>query len=230
MLADFFKLNGPSEAIEQVDEEELLKHFHRANHIKNTVYRPDEWPEKLRKASGIAFENVSLSKTRFTRMTFTACTFTDCLFIGCLFEEVEFHNCSFNNCNFYKSNFSRCYINPNSFQFNKAYKKTASNVVVDLFQNLMENSASMKQDEFFVLSDYRFRQWKRAQLDYDFRQNKIGRFQLKWKKFKSFVYEWIAGFGYEPMRFFLFTIVIFMLISCFNYYALRGAISANGAC
>jgi hypothetical protein len=99
---------------------------------------------------------------------------------------------------------------------------------VRFFQKLLENSSSERQPFFEIDADIRFRQWKRAQLSYDFRQKKISRLQL-WINFvRSASYEIICGFGYRPLRFGAFTVFLFFSVALVNVWAFRGGLSVNG--
>src|SRR5262249_22001753 len=163
---DFFKLDVPFETF---DEARLIQHFQISNDLRNVLYEPAEWPTGLRRITNRTFKNVSLSKKVISAVTFRGCHFEDCLFIGTTFDDVHFHKCSFINCNFFKTEIIDCYFDPKSVRFNRSYKKTAANIGVQFFQQLLENSSRTRQPFFEIDADIRFRQWKRAQLRYDYR-------------------------------------------------------------
>ncbi len=217
MLKYFFKLNQPFETYE---EENFCNHFKTSADLKNVLYKPDSWPQNFKKVKGIKFSNVSFSKKVIEQVTFTDCEFTDCLFIGTTFAKVEFHRCKFLNCNFYKAKIVECYWDPVSVRFDKSYKKNFANLGVDTFQQLMKNADNMDQPDFAMNADIEFRRWKRAQLKYDLEANKFGKLQYASLFAKSFIYEWLCGFGYRPVNFIISTLVVFTLISILNVYLL----------
>jgi hypothetical protein len=224
MLDDFKKLNGD---IQELTEVTLLPLIQGTAKLESFQYNPAEWPASSRKLSDKVFCNVGLSKTTFKAMTFKNCFFEDCLFIGSTFDQVEFHRCTFKDCNFYKADFNRCYIDPSSFKFHDAYKASDSNMGVSLFQGLLENSSVMHQAQFGMTADIRFRQWKRAQLSYDGKIGKIGRWKMVYDWLSSLVYEYTSGFGYKPLRFFGFTVLLFAIVSVGNFVFLRHQITVG---
>lgn len=225
VLDSFSDLNGESETF---DHERIEAHFKTSDHLKGVQFWPEIWPRTLTKVSGKTFTNVSLSKTKFNRVTFKECTFEDCLFIGTEFIEVEFHRCRFINCNFFKTSFQRCYLDPGTIKIDAVYKKTHANVFVTLFQRLLDNSAGMHQANFAALADIRFRQWKRAQIKFDLEKGYITKRRAFGLRFRSFLYEGLAGFGYKPWRFVGWTIVLFLMTSTMNGYFLSESLSLNG--
>lgn len=225
MLRDFFHLNEP---FDNFSKEDLIRHLRNSDQIKNVRYEPNEWLELKSRKENLRFENVSLSKTTFEKVTFKNCHFEDCLFIGSKFIDVQFHQCKFRNCNFYKSSFENCYIDPSSVEFDGRYKKTAANVAVHVFQNLLDNSSDMNQSEFVMHADIRFRQWKRAQIKYDKNSGKIDSYKANWRFVKSYIYEIFAGFGYKPFRFFAWTVIAFLGVSIINHIFISEHLVING--
>jgi hypothetical protein len=141
--------------------------------------------------------------------------------IGTIFSAVQFHQCRFRNCNFYKAEIINCYFDPKSVEFDRKYKWTASNIGVTFFQTLLSNSSNARQPFFEIEADIRFRQWKRAQLCYDYRQKRIGRIELVSSFVRSGLYEALCGFGYKPFRFAVWTVSIFFFLAFINV-GLRG--------
>lgn len=226
MLKDFFKLNAP---FVKFDEAQLQAHFATSNQVQNVLYEPDVWPANLFKTKGKTFENVSLSKTKFFKVTFTKCKFQDCLFIGCNFDDVEFHKCEFTNCNFWKSEFHKCYLDPRLISLDKSYRLTHANLGVGLFQALFDNLSAQNQTDFAREADIEFRRWKRAQLRHDVKDAKLTKMESNIIYTKSIVYETLAGFGYRPFRFMLWTIALFLIASIFNYFVLGSSLSAGSS-
>lgn len=161
-------------------------------------------------------------------ITFNKCHFDDCLFIGAVFKNVEFHSCKFINCNFYKAEVERCYFDPRSIALDETYKKTASNIGVSLFQKLLENAAASRQAQHEMLSDIRFRQWKRAQLTHDLKDGKITKGQAWAKWVGSIIYEYSCGFGYSPLRLIITTLIAFLAVSVANIGLMANGLLVDG--
>lgn len=225
MLADFFALDTP---FEKFDEQQLASHLKISNDLRCVLYQPEAWPENIRRVKSSNFTNVSLSKTNFSEVTFTDCKFEDCLFVGSQFRKVEFHRCWFVNCNFYKTIFEECYIDPGTIRFDKKYRETHSNIGVHVFQQLYENSSKSRQNEFEMKADIRFHKWKRWQSIYDRKKGRISNFQWFRGWVVNFIYEWLTGFGYKPMRFIIATIVFLFILSLFNMMVLREGLMVEG--
>ena len=224
VLESFSDLNGDSEVFDHVMIE---AHFKTSDHLKSVQFWPEDWPTSLTKMSNRHFNNVNLSKTKFTRVTFKECTFEDCLFVGTQFIEVEFHRCSFINCNFYKTSFEKCYLDPKVILIDKVYKSTQSNVFVTLFQRLLDNSAALHQADFAATADIRFRQWKRAQINFELEKGHITKYSAFFQRWRSRIYEVFAVFGYKPTRFMAWTIVLFFIISFLNGFFLGESLGVN---
>jgi hypothetical protein len=188
---------------------------------------PARWPKQLTKNKHKTFENVSFSKTCVSKVTFNKCCFKDCLFIGTTFDNVEFHSCKFLNCNFFKTQIENCYLDPKSVKFDKKYKKCASNIGVHIYQQILENSAKSRQSEHERIADIRFRQWKRAQLDYDLNDDKVSQVEYYWKKTSSIIYEYSCGFGYRPGNLIITTIILFLTISVLNMWIMNNGLQIN---
>lgn len=170
MLSNFFKLNAPFEVF---DDRQLEQHFKTSRDLRSVLYEPDRWISEPKKFKSFSFTNVSLSKTYFCERTFTDCSFEDCLFIGSSFERVEFHRCKFINCNFHKATFEDCYLDPATISLDKKYRNSHSNIGVHLFQQLYEDAAKSRQSTFAMKADIEFRRWKRWQLAYDQKIEKL---------------------------------------------------------
>lgn len=232
VLADFFKLNAPFKKF--TTQGAIATHFSTSSQLENVLYEPSQWPTPPFKVDGKTFKNVSLSKTKFEKVSFQNCHFEDCLIIGCLFEEVEFHRCTFIDCNFYKTESYKCYLDPTTIYFNPNYKKTHANVGVGLYHQLLDNSADQHQARHSMHADIAFRRWQRAQLRRDMEVGKITKIEFPIYFVRSLIFDWLAGYGYRPSKFFMWTIVLFLLVSLLNYCFLSSSLkvadaSASGA-
>lgn len=197
--------------------------------IRNIVFLPNIWQARQRQLRCVTFNCAGFSGVLLQKLTFTDCVFIDCLFLGTVFKEVEFHNCKFENCNFWKARFEQCYIDPDSILLERRFKVEAANVGISLFQSLLSNFAESRQDAFYMKADIKFRRWKRYQLSHDLRRKKIGWWTALSRRCLSISYEVIAGFGYRPGRFFIWTLILFLLVSTANYYVIGSDIAYDQA-
>jgi hypothetical protein len=211
-----------------MNEDDVRTHLGVSRDLRRALYKPNKWLSTPRRHNHIHFDTISFSKTEFSEVTFVGCTFTDCLFIGSKFVRTEFHRCRFINCNFYKASFDTCYVDPRTFTFNKTYRASASNVVVETYQRLYDNSLKAGQIDFARYADFEFRRWKRWQLRYDFRNGKMKRLEYASRYVANFTYELLAGYGYKPSRFVLATLALFTLVACFNRVFLSGVLVHQG--
>ena len=209
MLKHFFKINAPFSKLVTLDE--LEKHFDRSSSVESVLFEP---PEVVASANSLFrrrnFTNVSFSKTKFERVTFTECYFVDCLFIGTQFVHSDFHKCTFENCNTHKISFEACYIDPKSFQLDRRYKESHSNVGVWLFHELYKNSKNLHQPVFSSEAEILFKQWKRALRIFEYggakKANMVRyRDSLSFLAYlgKDWLYDTTVGYGHRSLRFFL---------------------------
>lgn len=224
MLDKFFELNAPYKTFL---ENEFEEHFKYSRDMQNVRYEPEYIPNGMRRLKNFTFKNVSFSKTKFLKITINECTFKECLFIGCSFDDVDFYKCKFIDCNFYKSTFNGCFLDPESFSFSDYYKTNSQNVMVVLFHSIYENSSKQKQYKFERLSDIKFRRWKRYQLYYDYEKENIGKYRYLISKYMDLFYDTISRYGYSPLRFILFTFLIFNIIALISNFIFITDISKN---
>jgi hypothetical protein len=215
MLVDFFKLNASASLRTFATAAEFLAHISAQTIVQNTVLARDTLIQET-SVKAVQFENVQLSKTVFERTTFRNCLFRDCLLVGTKFLDCEFHDCRFENCNTHKFDLKDVYIDPSSFQLDKSYQSTASNVGVYLFQELFKNANETFQSVFASTADIEQRRWKRYQLQYDLKHRNVPRTAIRKRIVWDFLFDKVAKYGYGPLRFFLFSLVIFTLIALFG--------------
>ena len=217
MLADFFKLNTPSQMFKSLAD--LEQHFQTSSTLENVLFEPPSVsgiPKRV--FNNKKFKNVSFSKTVFEKVTFTDCEFVDCLFIGSEFVHCQFHRCKFVNCNTYKMVLFQCYINPLSFVFDKAYKSTHSNIGADLFHELYLNSKNMHQPQFSAEAEILFRRWLRAQSLYEYKAGRLSRRKYFWGWIKDVIVDLVIGYGNRPSNFAISSIIIFFILSSMVHY------------
>ncbi len=195
--------------------------------VTNFIFYPGRWRPPTGGIREVTFRGVAFSKAIFSRLSFTNCKFEDCLFVGSRFREVEFHGCTFLNCNFWKAQFKHVYLDPRSIKLEERFEVEAANAGVSLFQALLSNFSDERQDEFYMLADIQFRRWKRHQLSSDLRRKRISPSAARWRHFASVAYEALAGFGYRPVRFFIWTLSLFIIVSAINYFLIGDAVQVG---
>ncbi|MER9560674.1 ion channel [Mesorhizobium sp. M0571] len=225
MLTNLFRLDGTPTTIGQGDPAPAMS---PGNVVANVVFVNESWTAPAKKVREVTFRGVAFPKS-ISRATFTDCSFEDCLFLGTSFSEVEFHGCAFINCNLWKARFEQVYLDPDSIVLEARFKVEAANVGVSVFQALLANFAEERQDEFYMQADIRFRRWKRYQIWADLRRKRLTRFKAWTKWLASITYEGLAGFGYRPVRFFVWTVLLFTAVSCINYKVIGDTVAVNGA-
>jgi hypothetical protein len=220
LLSNLFRLDGTPAV---VAPNSAMPSMSPDNVVLNIVFQPGGWKttSNLRK---VTFRGVAFSKVTVSQVTFNDCRFEDCLFLGTQFNEVEFHGCSFVDCNFWKARFTQVYLDPDCIKLDRRFKIEAANIGISVFQALLSNFANERQDQFYMTADMHFRRWKRYQIWYDFRRKRLTRTAALWRWSSSIIYERLAGFGYRPMRFFCATMVLFLAVSCMNYWLIGNAV------
>jgi hypothetical protein len=217
MLEKFFHLNR-SDNLKRIERaEELVQHFQNARSLQNSLV-VDKVKVIEKGFKDIELENVSLAKAVFERVTFTRCKFIDCILVGTSFTNCEFHQCSFKNCNTHKFHLETVYIDPRSFELDRSYRWTASNVGVDLFQTLYRNASETYQSHFASFADIKRRRWRRYQSWYDIKENRRGRFSALWQIFSDFSFDLIMKYGYSPLRFLLLGSLLFIGMASLGQY------------
>jgi Ion channel/Pentapeptide repeats (9 copies) len=210
MLANFFELNRVAQIKQIADLAAMAAHFHNAGSLENAELMKglhQRAPKRLFHSK--LFRNVRFSHSRFEKITFTKCTFIDCLFIGAEFHDCEFHQCRFENCNTYKFKLDHVYLDPRSFKLDAAYRKSAANVGLDLYQTLFQNAQDASQTAHASYGDIARRRWRRYQLQRDQREGH----SVRWTIFANAVADWTSAYGYGPARFFLLSVVVFILLA-----------------
>jgi hypothetical protein len=192
--------------------------------VANIVFPPGDWVPPTGKIKHVTFRNVAFSKTTISQVTFTDCTFEDCLFTRAHLSGVEFHGCELVNCTLWKIRLSRVYLRPEKVKFARRFRVEAANVGISIFQAMLSNFTEERQDHFFMLADIRFRRWKRYQIWHDRREERKTTREAWWEWLCSITHEGLAGFGYRPLRFFMWTLGLFLAVSYMNYVLIGGAI------
>lgn len=224
LLSNLFRLDGVPKIVRANMPVPALS---TSEPVQDFVFEINPWKTGTG-IKGIGFLRVAFSKL-IEKVTFSDCTFEDCLFIGTRFEEVEFHNCTFKNCNFWKAKFSQVYLDPRCISYNRKFETDAANAGISLYQSLLGNYAEQRQDKYYLISDIRFRRWKRFQIGADLKRQRIGWAKARFHQFTSWLYDFCVGYGYDPLRFFATTIVLFLLVSWMNYSLIGNAVSIANA-
>ena len=140
--------------------------------ITGITFRNCEFTDCLFKWTRFVDSNVSFSYTTITGITFRNCEFTDCLFKWTRFVDCKFYDCTFKNCNPNKVEFENTYIDPSVF-VGMLDKRKHSNIGINLFHQLYDNSLKMNQREFAITAEFNRHKWRRYSSDYKYR---------KWRK------------------------------------------------
>jgi hypothetical protein len=228
LLSNLFRLDGTPTTLAA----KQMPSMSPGDEVANIVFPPGKWVPPTGKIKKVTFRNVAFSKTTISKVTFTDCTFEDCLFTGAHLDEVEFHGCDLVNCTLWKIRLTRVYLRPERVKFARRFRVEAANVGISAFQAMLSNFAEERQDLFFMQADIRFRRWTRYQIWHDLREEKKTVGEAWWDWLRSVTHEWLTGFGYRPLRFFVWTLALFLAVSYMNYALIGEAIyvaSASGA-
>lgn len=215
MLQNFFRLNsGATDINNQIDFESLIS---QNDTIENIIYRPNDLKgtsaiSKL-KVKFITFENVSFKDTLIENVEFINCHFEDCLFLGVKINNCKFLECSFKGVNTYGIDISNSYLNPKFFSKNFKFNHyTKSNIAVQLFQELFNNSVKQEITDFAKSAKFHLLKWKDKLLISKYFFNKP--YPIKWYKFyhefipNSF-FRFGFGYGFRLRNFIISFILIF---------------------
>ena len=217
MLQQFFHLNS-CDSLKRIESaEEFVWHFQNSRSLQNSLV-VDKVTVIEKGFKDIELENVQLSKVIFERITFTRCRFVDCILLGTTFIDCQFHQCSFKDCNTHKFNLKNVYIDPRSFQLDRSYHWTASNVGVDLFQTLYRNASETYQTYFASFADIKRRRWRRYQSWYDIKNNRAHRLSALWQIFTDLSFDLTMKYGYGPLRFLLLGSILFITMAFLGQY------------
>lgn len=224
MLSNLFRLDGTPTILGAGE----MPSMSPGDTVTNVVFPPGDWIPPTRKIKNVTFRNVAFSKTTISRVTFTDCTFEDCLFTGANLDEVEFHGCDLVNCTLWKIRLTRVYLRPERVKFAYRFRVEAANVGISAFQAMLSNFTEQRQDLFFMQADIRFRRWTRYQIWHDLREEKKTRWEAWWGWICSIMHECLTGFGYRPVRFFIWTLALFLAVSYMNYLLIGDAMQVTG--
>jgi hypothetical protein len=120
------------------------------------------------------------------------------------------------------------YLRPERVKFARRYRVEAANVGISIFQAMLSNFTEERQDLFFMLADIRFRRWTRYQIWHDRREQKKTSREAWWEWTCSITHEVLAGFGYRPLRFFIWTLALFLAVSYMNYLLISDTVQVAG--
>ena len=221
MLENLFRLDGTPELLKAGE----MPPMSPGNVVENVVFPKGDWIPPVRALKNVTFRNVAFSRTKISRVTFTDCWFHDCLFNGTEMDEVEFHGGGMKDCTTWKLTLNRVYLRPERVSFSRRYRTEAANVGISLYHSMLANYAEERQDEFFREADIRFRRWLRYQIWHDLRRKKKGPVEASTAWVSSILHEVLTGFGYRPLRFFLWTLALFVVITMANHFLIGDQIA-----
>jgi hypothetical protein len=121
------------------------------------------------------------------------------------------------------------YLRPERVKFARRFRVEAANVGISAFQAMLSNFAEERQDLFFMQADIRFRRWTRYQIWHDLREEKKTTGEAWWGWIRNITNEGLTGFGYRPLRFLVWTLVLFFAVSCMNYLLIGDTIQSVSA-
>lgn len=221
MLVDFFKLNSPYDVFGETEKfTELLVH---ADSIKDILFQPEsltieDLGERRNLFSRKTFTNVSFSKTTISGITFRDCNFVDSLFIGTHFVDCEFHDCTFKGCNPHKVTFENTYIDPAVFEGMLDTKKY-SNIGINLFHQLYDNSIVQNQREFANTAEFNRQKWRRYVLNYKYSGKKNlfnPNYRVDW--ISNWLFYLLAGYGIRAKFWISWAFIVVVSSFCINYF------------
>lgn len=233
MLVDFFKLNNVEELKELQSQQDFINLLITNEPIKDYIYIPnnlynilDNESEEIkpnnRRAPNLkirtkTFINVSFKSTLIKGVDFQECHFEDCLFLGTNFEDCKFIECSFKGVNTYGIKISNTYINPSFFDGNfKGYNPSYSNIIVQLYQVIYNNSRDLELTNFARKAKYNIQKWEGNLLISKFkykRPYKISFLQFISQYIPNYLSRKVFGYGLR-LRNFIITFTLLYSI-CF---------------
>lgn len=212
---------------QQIDFYIMLK---TSDQVKNFVYLPSALSPSEKDQYNInnkTFSDASFVNTNFENITFTNCKFINCKFNHSTFRNCRFHDCDFKYVNMFRVSIENTYINPNSFKniipnitdFLSAVKN--ANMVVSLFQVLLENSRREGQPDFEKIADYHFQKWKGLNYIQKKFYPKDKNSKVGWLRFiKKFVPNLILyitiGYGFRVVNFLIMFLIGFSTFFSIN--------------
>jgi hypothetical protein len=99
------------------------------------------------------------------------------------------------------------------FKLSKSYRNTATNVGLDLYQQLFKNASETHQPEYAADADIFRRRWRRWQLIWELKKEKKFRLPQFFNIASNWLYDLVAVYGYGPGRFAFVSAVIFCLLA-----------------
>ena len=221
MLTEFFKLNPPFTVFK--DQLQLTESLRNSNDLRNVLYQPDTLgpPDTTNQNSPFTkktFTNVSFSKTTISGVIFRNCAFVDCLFIGTRFVDCEFRGCTFTGCNPYRVVFKGTYIDPSVFE-GMLDPVAHSNIGINLFQQLYDNSIAMHEPKFADTAEFNRSKWNHYVLNYRYPgwQRRDHKYIKEW--LTNYLYYISAGYG-----------IRFKFLATWTFIVIGGSVGVNFLC
>ena len=215
MLTNFFELDEGFITIET--QKDLIDRLINSHGPRDILFKPEKLhppfdTEPDNPFHDKKFTNVSFSKTTITGVFFRNCEFIDCLFLGTHFVDCRFNDCTFTGCNPHRVQFENTYIDPSVF-VGMLDKRQHSNIGINLFHQLYDNSLKTNQREFTITAEFNRQKWRRYSLDYTHREwrKKFDRKYLG--QWFSNILSWVVlGYGIR-FRFIFFWMLALSAIS-----------------
>ena len=196
-MAIFFQLSGnPDKFFEQEDVFRILRNSPGLQDVeyRGDTLEPPNVPIAKSPFKDKTFRNVSFKDTIIRGIIFEDCKFIRCLFTAAQFVDCAFYNCEFKNCSPHKVRFTNTYINPSVFE--KMLDKTDdSNIGINLFHQLYQNSTEMQQFQFASTAEFNRQKWLRYHLNYKFREGKVPRSEYRKEWLSNYLSYLFTGYG-----------------------------------
>ena len=196
-MAIFFKLSGnPTKFFEQ---EEVFKILRNSPGLEDVEYwgdilEPPNVPIAKSPFKDKTFRNVSFKDTIIQGIVFENCKFVRCLFTATQFVDCSFYNCEFKKCSPHKVRFTNTYINPSVFE-GMLDESDDSNIGINLFHQLYENSTQMQQFEFASTAEFNRQKWRRYHLNYKLREGQVSRGEYCNQWLSNYLSYLFTGYG-----------------------------------
>ena len=196
-MAIFFKLSGNTAKF--FEQEEVFKILRNSPGLQDVEYRGDSLerpnvPIAQSPFKDKTFRNVSFKDTKIRGIVFENCKFVQCLFTATQFVDCAFYNCEFKICSPHKVRFINTYINPSVFE-GMLDESDDSNIGINLFHQLYENSTQMQQFEFANTAEFNRQKWRRYHLNYKFRKGKLSRIEHGKQWLSNYLSYVFTGYG-----------------------------------
>lgn len=214
MSANHFKVDG-----KRVDSFDEFLRAENSNSWSNLLYYPDYFGPESRNHyvfEAKEFVDVSFKDSDLVKVKFIRCKFIRCLFIGAKTSLCEFVDCEFESTNTHKWKINSSLIDPEQFD-NNFDLVNDTNIAIDLYHSLYKCSVEEHQPEYAIESLYRMREAEFKHLDSQLKRETITKGEYYSKKFRSYLYREISGYGLRFSKIARFASVVTLFFTMINW-------------